>query len=92
MKYISKVENRFKKELQTLESMSDEDLDFSDIPELDFDKLGKPVVGKFYRPLKKPVSIRMDADVLEWFKSHQHYQKLINKICRLYMHKHQAKG
>lgn len=47
------------------------------------------VVGKFYRPIKKQITIRMDADVLEWFK-HQpdKYQKLINTVCRDYMIKH----
>lgn len=71
--------------------MIDEKIDFSDISELDFDKLGKPVIGKFYRPVKKPISIRMDADVLEWFKTHNHYQQLINKVCRMYMMQHQKK-
>lgn len=72
--------------------MTDEDIDYSDIPELDFDKLGRPLIGKFYRPAKKPISLRMDIDVLQWFKSHSHhYQMLINKACRLYMLHHQKK-
>jgi uncharacterized protein (DUF4415 family) len=65
--------------------MSDEEIDFSDIAELNFDELGKPIIGKFFRPLKTPISIRMDVDVLEWFKAQAHYQRLINKVCRLYM-------
>lgn len=69
--------------------MKDEDLNFSEIPEIDFDSLGKPVIGKFYRPIKTPISIRIDADVLDWFKQHAHYQRLINIACRTYMRQHQ---
>lgn len=72
-------------EYNALLKKADKDIDLADIPELNFEKLGKPIIGKFYHPLKKPISIRMDADVLEWFKSHSHYQTLINKACRLYM-------
>lgn len=40
-------------ECNALFKKSDKDIDFSDIPELDFEKLGKPVIGKFYNPIKK---------------------------------------
>jgi uncharacterized protein (DUF4415 family) len=41
------------------------------------------VVGKFYRPIKKPVSVRLDADVLDWLKqSGPGYQGRINGILR----------
>jgi uncharacterized protein (DUF4415 family) len=75
--------------MKALARMKDKDLNLSDIPKIDFDSLGKPVVGKFYRPIKKPISIRIDADVLEWFKQHAHYQRLINKACRTYMRHHE---
>lgn len=76
------------KELKALMAKPDTEIDFSDIPELDFDKLGKPVINKFYRPLKKSISIRLDADVLSWFQSQPKYQTLINQLCRLYYLKH----
>lgn len=85
------IGNKLERELKKLAKMKDEQLDFSDMAELDFDKLGKPTVGKFYRPMKKPISIRIDADVLDWFKTHEHYQRLINKACRLYMLAKQSK-
>lgn len=47
---ISKEE--LKTEIEKLKKMTDEAIDFSEILELDFDSLGKPMVGKFYRPLK----------------------------------------
>jgi len=50
----------------------------------------KAVVGKFYRPVKKQVTVRIDADVLEWFRlSAKKYQTLINAACREYMAHHQ---
>jgi len=47
------------------------------------------VVGKFYRPIKKQITIRIDADILDWFKQQpDQYQKLINNACRQYMNRH----
>lgn len=41
------------------------------------------VVGKFYRPIKKPLTLRIDADVLAWLKSQgRGYQTRINQILR----------
>lgn len=48
------------------------------------------VVGKFYRPVKKQITLRLDADTLSWFKQQpEKYQALINRVCREYMNKHQ---
>ncbi|MFA6408642.1 MAG: BrnA antitoxin family protein [Gammaproteobacteria bacterium] len=77
-------------ELDRLATLSNKEIDLSDIPELDFDKLGNPVIGKFYRPTKKLISIRIDSDVLHWFKQFPQYQKLINRVCRMYMEKARA--
>jgi uncharacterized protein (DUF4415 family) len=47
------------------------------------------VVGKFYRPVKKQITLRLDADVLEWFRhAAKKYQTLINLACREYMTAH----
>lgn len=43
-------------------------------------------VGKFYRPLKEQITIRIDSDVLDWFKhAANKYQTLINQACREFM-------
>jgi len=48
------------------------------------------IVGKFYRPVKKQITVRIDADVLEWFRLNaKKYQTLINTACREYMVHHQ---
>ena len=49
------------KELAALSGMREEDIDTSDIPEVK-DWSGA-VVGKFYRPIKEQVCLRLDADV-----------------------------
>jgi uncharacterized protein (DUF4415 family) len=70
-----------------LESMTDKDIDLSDIPELD-EAFFKE--AEWRPPLKQPVTIRLDADVLEWFRSHgPGYQTRINHLLRKYMEVHQ---
>ncbi|HXJ05891.1 MAG TPA: BrnA antitoxin family protein [Candidatus Acidoferrum sp.] len=72
-------------ELQALLRLRDEDIDTSDIPEIT--DWSKAVVGKFYRPIKSPVTIRLDADVLAWLKrSGPGYQTRINALLRQAMH------
>ena len=70
-----------------LESMSDADIDFSDIPELDADFFR---TAKIRMPrTKKAVSIRLDQDVLVWFrKQGRGYQTRMNAILRTYMQAH----
>jgi uncharacterized protein (DUF4415 family) len=62
--------------------MPDSKIDFSDAPE------GRPpasevLVGRFYRPIKRPVSLRVDADVLAWFRQRgRKYQTYMNEVLR----------
>jgi uncharacterized protein (DUF4415 family) len=44
------------------------------------------VVGRFYKPIKQRLTIRLDSDVVEWFKRNNlHYQSAINKALREYI-------
>jgi uncharacterized protein (DUF4415 family) len=71
-------------ELAALEQMPDGQIDLTDIPEVK--NWAHAVAGKYYRPIKKPVSIRIDADVLDWFKSAgKGYQSTINEVLRQYV-------
>lgn len=71
-------------QLAYLENVTDKDIDFSDIPEIV--TLSGAVRGKFYRPLKRHVTMRIDADILAWFKNHHpKYQTAINDVLRNYM-------
>ena len=80
----SKSARDLDKEITALMRMKDEDIDLSDIPEItDF---SKAVVGKFYRLIKKPLTIRVDADVLAWLKAQgKGYQTRINSLLRAAM-------
>ncbi len=45
-------------------------------------------ITDFYRPLKKPVTLRLDADVIAWFKKDgRRYQTRINEALRKVMEK-----
>jgi uncharacterized protein (DUF4415 family) len=71
-------------EIAALRKMKDAQIDKSDVPEL-ADWSGA-VVGRFYRPVKQPVTIRIDADVLAWLKSKgKGYQTRINRLLRAAM-------
>ena len=72
---------------QRLDAMTDEDIDYSDIPELDeaFWANAKVVTP----PGKKQLTLRIDADVLEWMKGQgRGYQSRINAILRAYYESH----
>ncbi|MFQ5569543.1 MAG: BrnA antitoxin family protein [Rhodothermales bacterium] len=72
---------------QKLADMPDEEIDYSDIPETDAAFWASAHVvmpGK-----KKAVSLRLDLDVLEWFKAQgRGYQTRINAVLRSYMDAH----
>jgi uncharacterized protein (DUF4415 family) len=76
-----KTDRQRKAELKRLAALTDEQIDFSDIPEqLDWNGA---VTGKFYRPVKRQVTLRIDADVLAWFKAQGgKYQTAMNKALR----------
>ncbi len=68
-------------ELAQLIKLRDDQIDTSDIPEVK-DWTGA-VIGRFYRPIKEPVTVRIDADVLAWLKSRgPGYQTRINALLR----------
>ena len=67
--------------------MKDSEIDLKDAAELAH--WDRAVVGKFYRPIKKPLTIRLDADVLAWLKSQgKGYQTRLNSLLRAAMEKH----
>lgn len=67
-------------------AIKDEDIDFSDIPEITAEQWARAVRGRFYRPIKKPVTMRLDADVIEWLKQQgPGYQTKANHLLRVEM-------
>jgi uncharacterized protein (DUF4415 family) len=73
-----------KAQLEAIAAMPDDTIDLSDMPEVN-DFTGW-VRGKFYRPVKRQVTLRLDADLIEWFKAQQGgargYQTAINAALR----------
>ena len=56
---------------QRLEAMTDEDIDLSDCPEITPEQFARGVVrrGLPVARSKAQVTLRVESDVLEWFKS-----------------------
>lgn len=74
------------REIAALRKLPDEEIDTTDIPEVK--DWSRAVVGKFYRPIKEPITIRLDADVVAWLKSQgPGYQTRINALLRKTMGK-----
>lgn len=69
------------REIAKLMRKRDEEIDTSDIPEIK--DWSKAVIGKFYRPIKQPVTIRLDVDVVAWLRAKgPGYQTRINALLR----------
>lgn len=87
-KNIDEIPSMSQERAEELRSLSDENIDLSDIPELDeeFFQNAKLVERK---PRTEAISIRIDRQVLDWFRSHAQkkgYQTLINDVLRTYVH------
>ena len=75
---------------ERLERMTDDEIDTSDIPPLEPEFWENAVLQIPQK--KQPVTIRLDADVLTWFKSQgKGYQTRINAVLRTYMEAHQSR-
>lgn len=87
-KDTSKLSRRQSAELKALAALPDHAIDTSDAPDLlDWSEAKR---GLFYRPIKQQLTLRLDADVVAWFKKHktstEGYQTGINRALREYVH------
>jgi uncharacterized protein (DUF4415 family) len=83
----SRLTARQRAELEALAALPDDRIDTSDIPEVrDWSGAKR---GLFYRPVKKQLTLRVDADVVAWFKSRapkgRGYQTQMNVALREYV-------
>ena len=77
---------------QRLDAMTEEGIDLSDCPEITPELFAKALVRRGLPTAKNKaqVTLRIDDDVLEWFKSQgRGYQTQINALLRAYMEAHQ---
>ncbi len=73
-----------KAEIKALAALPDEEIDTSDVPEiLDWSGAKR---GLLYRPVKQQITLRLDADVVAWFRANapdgRGYQTEINRVLR----------
>lgn len=72
-----------KADLKRLAAMPDAEIDTSDIPELTDTQLTEMKRPEHFRPVKKQITARLDADVLAWLKAGgKGYQSRMNAILR----------
>lgn len=75
-------------QLHKLAALPEELIDTKDIPEAPPGAWRDARRPGLYRPIKKPVTLRLDVDVVTWFKEHTQghgYQTEINRVLRRYM-------
>ena len=69
--------------LKALATRPDSEIDTSDIPEMTEEQWKRAWRGHVYRPRKRQITARVDADVLDWLKAQgKGYQSRINAILR----------
>ena len=78
---MKKLTKGQKRDIRAVAARKDAQIDFSDLPQvIDW---SAAAVGKFYRPKKKPVTLRLDADVIDWLKADgPGYQTRANGLLR----------
>jgi len=77
-----------------LDSLKDEEIDFSDIPEVSEEMFARGIVRRGLKPVvrKKQLTLRVDRDVVEWYQRQgPGYQTRINSLLRAYMEEHRRK-
>ena len=88
---MRKLTKEQKRDIAALAAKKDADIDFSEIPAVvDW---SRAEIGKFRRPVKRPVTIRLDQDVLKWLKGFgSGYQTRVNLLLRHAMVSSRARG
>ena len=78
---MKKLTRNQKRQIAAVAAKKDADIDLSEMPEV-LDWSGAEI-GKFYRPPKKPVTMRLDTDIISWLKGYgRGYQTKANVLLR----------
>ena len=83
-KDITELPSDVQEQIRALEALPEDQIDTTDIPEiLDWSDARR---GVFYRPVKQQITLRLDADLIAWFKARARggrgYQTDINGVLR----------
>lgn len=85
---MSKLTKQQLAEIKALQALPDNQIDYSDSPASKAENWRGATVGKFYRPIKQQMTLRIDADVVAWFRAQgRGYQTQINQLLREAMKK-----
>lgn len=71
-----------------IDTMTDDDIDYSDAPPITPEMFARAIVQKGLKPVvkKKQITLRIDGDVIDWFKQQgSGYQTQINELLRAYV-------
>src|SRR5260370_36831597 len=81
MKRLTKSERR--KQIRRFDAIRDEQINTTDIPEITEQHMRKADVGQLYRTINRPVTMRLDADVIAWLsRGGPGYQTMSDRILR----------
>jgi len=84
----NKLTAKQQEELKALQAMADSDIDYTDIPPAHPGDWQGAEVGRFYKPVKQQLTIRLDEDIVDFFQaSGKGYQTRINDLLRQAMMK-----
>jgi uncharacterized protein (DUF4415 family) len=79
--------------LDALRDLPESDIDLTDPDAPEIKDWSEAVRGGLYRPIKQPVTMRIDADVLKWFRRDgEGYQSRINEALREHMERQGRRG
>ena len=80
--FTTPLSEKQRRGLRRLAAQPDAEIDLSETPEL-APRIAEAQIGRFYRPIKQLVSLRVDADVLAWFRGRgKKYQTYMNEVLR----------
>jgi uncharacterized protein (DUF4415 family) len=91
-KHSNPVPLEIQAEIDALAVLPESEINTDDLPEVrDWNGAQR---GIFYRPIKQQITLRLDADLLDWFKNHhpqnEGYQTSINRVLREYVTQRQT--
>jgi uncharacterized protein (DUF4415 family) len=80
---------------ERIDAMTDDQIDYSDSPKISRElfSTGKLKPSTRSTAVKEAISIRLDKDVLEWFRARgRGYQSEVNALLRVYMQQHERQS
>jgi len=82
----SRLTHKQRREVARIASAPDSRIDYSDIPPLTASFWKNAIRNPFYRPVKRQVTVRLDADVIAWLRlPGKGYQSRLNRLLRAAM-------